>query len=193
MRIIAGKWRTRRLARPLSSATRPVPDHVRESAFNMLGSHYAMPGHLPDLRVVDLFAGGGSMGLEALSRGALSCRFVERDPKAIEALNKNIDDLGAGGQASVRRQNAWEVSMQADDHHPFDLTILDPPYDQTADSSDAGCVVMFLIRWAQAVSPGAVVLLHHQRSVVYPDRSDDLWKVIKRRSLGSNGITIFQR
>ena len=83
--------------------------------------------------------------------------------------------------------------MQADDDHPFDLTILDPPYDQTADSSDAGLVVTLLVRWAQAVSPGAVVLLHHQRSVVYPDRSDDLWKVIKRRSLGSNGITIFER
>jgi 16S rRNA (guanine966-N2)-methyltransferase len=120
MRIIAGAWRGRPIEAPPGIATRPTSDRAREALFSMLASRL---GTFEGLRVADLFAGTGALGLEALSRGAAHCTFVETDRKAIEALRRNIDKLGAGDRADVRAQSALHGVPGA-----FDLVLMDPPY-----------------------------------------------------------------
>jgi len=118
MRIIAGKWRGRTLIAPSGATTRPTGDRTREALFSMLTSRI---GSFEGLTVVDLFAGTGALGLEALSRGAARCTFVERDRPALEALRINIEKLAATGD--VRAQSAENFTGG-----PFDLALLDPPY-----------------------------------------------------------------
>ena len=122
MRIIAGKWRGRPLAAPAGGATRPTADRVREALFSMLASRI---GSFEDLRVADLFAGTGALGLEALSRGAAHCTFVERDRAALAALERNIAALGAQAMSEIR---AGAVERIAAPSAPFDLVFMDPPY-----------------------------------------------------------------
>ncbi|MGF1549568.1 MAG: 16S rRNA (guanine(966)-N(2))-methyltransferase RsmD [Sphingomonadaceae bacterium] len=122
MRIIAGQWRGRPIAAPPGSATRPTSDRAREGLFSMLASRL---GGFEGLAAADLFAGSGALGLEALSRGAASCLFVERDPAARAAIEANIARLGAGGRAQVRGQ---PVETLPPPPAPLDLVLADPPY-----------------------------------------------------------------
>jgi len=191
MRIIAGKWRARKLTRPTQDLTRPMPDRVREAVFSILGSHYATPGELPALEVADLFAGGGSIGLEALSRGAARCRFFERDPKVLQTLRKNLHALQVGPEATIWPGNAWTAPLAGNDDTPFDLILLDPPYADARDVSTSGLVPCFLARWARSAPPESMVVLHHGRNVVYPEQGEGIWRVLSRRSFGSNGVTFF--
>ena len=130
MRIIAGQWRGRPLAAPAGDATRPTADRTREALFSMLASRV---GSFDGLAVVDLFAGSGALGLEALSRGAASCLFVEQDRAALDALKANVAKLGAGG-AEVR---AGSVLSLGPARAPLDLILMDPPY-----ASGAGNVAL---------------------------------------------------
>ncbi len=122
MRIIAGQWRGRKLVAPAGDATRPTADRTRETLFSMLVSRL---GSLEDLRVADLFAGSGALGLEALSRGAASCIFVEQDAPALRALRQNIAALRAQPLCDVR---ATSVLALGPAKQPLDLILLDPPY-----------------------------------------------------------------
>jgi len=131
MRIIAGQWRGRKLAAPQGDATRPTADRVRETLFSMLVSRL---GSFEELRVADLFAGSGALGLEALSRGAAHCIFVEQAPAALRALRQNIAALQAQPQSDVR---AASVLTLAPTKQPLDLILLDPPY-----GSGAGAVAL---------------------------------------------------
>lgn len=121
MRIIAGTWRGRPLVAPKGDATRPTADRTREALFSMLASRL---GSFEELAVADLFAGSGALGLEALSRGAASCLFVEQDRAAIDALKANIARLGATG-AEVRATSALALGPAP---KPLDLILMDPPY-----------------------------------------------------------------
>lgn len=118
MRIIAGIWRGRPLIAPAGDATRPTADRTREALFSMLVSRI---GSFDGLQVADVCAGTGALGLEALSRGAAHCTFVERDRSAIEALRKNIAKLGAN--AEVRA-----IAAEGFTGGSFDLVLIDPPY-----------------------------------------------------------------
>lgn len=129
MRIIAGEWRGRPLVAPKGDATRPTADRVREALFSMLASRL---GSFEDLSVADLFAGSGALGLEALSRGAASCIFVEQDKPALDALRTNIAKLSA--KADVRAQSVMALGHAV---APLDLILMDPPYD-----SNAGAVAL---------------------------------------------------
>jgi 16S rRNA (guanine966-N2)-methyltransferase len=120
MRIIAGQWRGRPLVAPKGEATRPTADRTREALFSMLASRL---GSFEDLAVADLFAGSGALGLEALSRGAASCLFVEQDKPALDALRINIAKLGA--KADVRAQSVLALGPA---RAPLDLILMDPPY-----------------------------------------------------------------
>ena len=122
MRVIAGEWRGRRLVAPKGEATRPTADRTRETLFNMLASRI---GDFEGLSVVDLFAGSGALGLEALSRGAPSCRFVEQDKAALDAIRANISALDARTRATV---SAGSVMALGPAKVPHDLILLDPPY-----------------------------------------------------------------
>jgi len=131
MRIIAGEWRGRKLVAPEGDATRPTADRARETLFSMLVSRL---GGFEGLAVTDLFAGSGALGLEALSRGAASCVFVEQAPAAIRALRTNIASLRAQGRCDVR---AASVLALGPAKRPLDLILLDPPY-----GSGAGAVAL---------------------------------------------------
>jgi 16S rRNA (guanine(966)-N(2))-methyltransferase RsmD len=121
VRIVAGRWGGRRLASPKGPATRPTSDRVREALFSILGDR------VQDARVLDLFAGSGALGLEALSRGAAAVTFVDSAPAAIRAVEANLEALG--GAAEVRRADAVRFIRAAPgEARHYDLVLLDPPY-----------------------------------------------------------------
>ena len=125
---MAGQHRSRRLVTPPGKGVRPTSDRAREAIFASLGAAVI------DARVLDLFAGSGALGLEALSRGASSCHFVERNAEALEALRTNLETLGESEHARVERGNAITVLQRlADAGDQFELVLVDPPYDAVPD------------------------------------------------------------
>jgi 16S rRNA (guanine966-N2)-methyltransferase len=135
MRIVAGEARGRRLA-PVPSGTRPVSDRAREGLFSSLGAL------VPGARVLDLFAGTGALGIEALSRGAALATFVERSPEAIDAIRDNLQRTGMSKRATVLRRDAMRFleGASSGDHEPderYDLVLADPPYDAPPETVDA--------------------------------------------------------
>ena len=118
MRIVAGEFKGRRLRMPRGAPTRPTADRVREALFSMLGD-------VTGARVLDLYAGSGALGIEALSRGAESAVFVERDARAAAAIQANLDAIGAEGEVS--RQDV--LAFVRRDGRSYDLVFCDPPYD----------------------------------------------------------------
>jgi len=117
VRIIAGSHRSRQIAAPKGRDTRPTSDRVRENAFNLIGP-------VDDADVLDLFAGSGALGIEALSRGASTATFVEKDPYACKVINANLDSLDFRG--TVLQQDA--VRAATSDRRTYDLILCDPPY-----------------------------------------------------------------
>ncbi|HEY0626173.1 MAG TPA: 16S rRNA (guanine(966)-N(2))-methyltransferase RsmD [Allosphingosinicella sp.] len=122
MRIIAGEWRGRPLAAPEGQGTRPTSDRAREGLFSMLQSRL---GTFDGLHVADLFAGTGALGLEALSRGAAHCTFVEKERAALDVLKQNVARFGAESRTDIRAQAIEYVPPPA---RPCDMIFLDPPY-----------------------------------------------------------------
>lgn len=151
MRIIAGQWRGRLLIAPKGDTTRPTADRTREALFSMLTSRL---GSFEDLRVADFFAGSGALGLEALSRGAASCTFVEQDKPALDALRANVAALKA--QADIRAQS---VMALAPTREPFDLILIDPPY-----GTGAGQVALDRCRRLGWVADSAIVSIETARN-----------------------------
>ena len=131
-RIIAGEASGRRLAVPPGERVRPTSDRVKESVFSALG-----PGRLVGARVLDLYAGSGALGLEALSRGAAEAVLVDRDPAAARAIRTNIDTLGFGDRAVLRAAAVKSVLGSPAPPDPFDLALLDPPYDTPVEELEA--------------------------------------------------------
>jgi len=123
LRIIGGEWRGRRIRFPRGSDVRPTPDRVRETVFNWLQSQVA------GRRCLDLCAGSGALGLEALSRGAAEVVFVDADPAVAASLRETLGVLGAGDRGRVQRRDALAfLRAGATAGTPFDIVFLDPPY-----------------------------------------------------------------
>ena len=122
MRIISGEWRGRKLVAPKGDATRPTADRTRETLFSMLTSRL---GSFEGLEVADLFAGSGALGLEALSRGAANCLFVEQEREALSAIKSNIATLDARTRSRVETMSVMQLRARTE---PLDLILLDPPY-----------------------------------------------------------------
>lgn len=148
MRIIAGEWRRRQLRVAAGEATRPSADRVRETLFSMLASRL---GSFEGLRVADLFAGSGALGLEALSRGAASCLFVEQDAAAIRALRANIAALRAQDRAEVRAASVLHLGPA---QQAMDLILLDPPY-----HTGAGAVALDRLNRLGWTGPASTIVL----------------------------------
>jgi 16S rRNA (guanine966-N2)-methyltransferase len=155
VRIIAGEWRRRQLRAPPGESTRPTADRTRETLFAMLTSRL---GTFEGLAVADLFAGSGALGLEALSRGAESCLFVEHDAAAIRALRENIAAFRAQARCEVRAASVMHLGPA---RAPLDLLLLDPPYD-----SGAGVVALDRLArlgWIGEASWVALETAHHEK------------------------------
>jgi 16S rRNA (guanine966-N2)-methyltransferase len=177
MRIIAGQWRGRLLDAPKGDATRPTSDRAREGLFSMLASRL---GSFADLRVADLFAGTGALGLEALSRGAAHCTFVEKDRTALDVLKRNVARLGAGEQADIRAQ---AVEHAPPPPRPFDLILMDPPY-------GAGLALPALDRAAEWLAPGGWLSLElHGESPAIPPGLE----LETERRFGKATLLLFRR
>ncbi len=173
-RVIAGRWGGRRLRTPPGSGTRPTSDRVRESLFASLTSMF---GGLDDLRVLDLYAGSGALGLEAVSRGAASADLVESDRRAAQVAQQNVRDLGAA--ARVHRTSA--ASFVGSAAGPYDLVLLDPPYD--VPTADVAAVVAAL---ADVLADHAVVVV--ERSTRTPFTWPDGFDGFRERAHGETTV-----
>jgi 16S rRNA (guanine966-N2)-methyltransferase len=129
MRIVAGLYRGRALVAPKGHSTRPTADHARQALFNVL-EHASWARSLAGARVLDLFAGSGALGLEALSRGAASCLFIDTDRDARAAIAGNLASLGLADRAAVEGVDATRLGP-APAGPSFDLAFLDPPYNRS--------------------------------------------------------------
>ncbi len=168
MRIIAGEWRGRNIAAPAGDAVRPTLDRVREAWMSMVHTN------LPEARVLDLFAGSGALGLEALSRGAAHVDFVESDPRAFRVLQENVKSLGAGDRCTLHRADALKFLASAT---PFDVAFADPPYRK-------GIAVELATRWLE--KPFATIFgVEHESFEKLPEGGDT-------RKYGDSSITIFR-
>lgn len=152
MRIVSGKFRGRSLAAPQHAGTRPTSDRVRESVFNII-AHGIDGFALDGARVIDLFAGTGALGLEALSRGASYCLFVEQEADARALIRRNIEAFGLQGVTRIFRRDATDLGP-AGNLTGFSLAFLDPPYGKGLGESALAALVGG--RWLAA---GAVVVL----------------------------------
>ena len=169
MRVVAGELGGRRLVAPEGISTRPTTDRVREAIFNSLGSAGVLEGAL----VADLFAGSGAIGIEALSRGAEHCVFVERDRQALHALDENIDALDLSSRVKVLAADAGSVVGRLD----VDIVFADPPYDfdgwdRLLGSMSAGLVV---------AESGAEI------------EAPDGWMAIRTKKYGRTRVTFLER
>lgn len=133
MRIIAGEFRRRKiLSPPEGASTRPIPDRVKESLFGILR------GNVQGATVLDAFAGTGAIGLEAVSRGAARCVFIERDKRVAETLRRNIQTLGCEDRCEVVVGDVLGISVLARCPRPVDLIFFDPPYPMVLDATPGG-------------------------------------------------------
>ena len=151
MRIIAGQWRGRPLVAPKGDTTRPTADRTREALFSMLTSRL---GEFEGLAVADLFAGSGALGLEALSRGAASCLFVEQDRGALDALRANAAKLGLE-RPDIRASSVMALGSARE---PLDLILMDPPY-----GTGAGAVALDKLNRQGWIGPATWISIETDR------------------------------
>jgi 16S rRNA (guanine966-N2)-methyltransferase len=167
MRIISGRWRGRTLKAPAGAATRPTSDRAREAIFSMLASRL---GSFDGLDVLDVFAGTGALGIEALSRGAGSACFIDNDAAAARAIRANLAALGAAGD--VRQAPVAALGTAPRPHH---VVFLDPPYEQGL----AGPALTHL--WAQGwIAPHALISVE----TAAKDALDTDWETLVDRRFG---------
>jgi 16S rRNA (guanine966-N2)-methyltransferase len=178
MRIVSGSFRGKTLVAPKGEATRPTSDRARQAVFNIL-EHAAWSKGLRDLRVIDLFAGSGALGFEALSRGAAFCLFVETDEAARGAIRENVEAMGLFGVTRVHRRDATDLGARPGaDGPPFDLAFLDPPY-----AKGLGEAALEPLGAGGWLAPGAVVVL--ERGVGELDFSVSGFTALDARDYGA--------
>lgn len=183
MRIVAGRFKGRPLTSPQGAATRPTSDRARAAVFNML-EHSPWRRPLAGARVIDLFAGTGALGLEALSRGAALAVFVETAPAAVAALRANIAALGAPDAARVLARDA--VRLGANAEADFDLAFLDPPYRKgLVEQALTGLLVG---GW---LAPDAIVVA--EQGSDEPALTPDGFELLDNRRYGAARVTILRR
>jgi len=190
MRVIAGSNRGRSLVAPPGRTTRPITDRVKETLFNILGHHFGMPGSLPGFDVADLFAGSGSLGIEALSRGARSCLFLERDRPALQALRKNLANLGLEFRGRIAAENAWTARLPPAADTGYGLIFIDPPY---ADSRAVLRVLDLLERTATRIAPDGLVVCRQEATVRLPAEELRGLRLVDEREFGRMRVALLAR
>ena len=195
MRVISGQYKGRRLQSPRGLKTRPIADRVKAALFDWLGSRLAEPGRLPPVNVCDLFCGAGSQGIEAISRGAAFCAFVETDREALACLRRNLDQLGVIDEALIVDRSADCVTLEPPGDGLFDIIFVDPPYSMSEDvceSSIAGRVAAG-IGTHIPTTPQAMVLWRHSDSCMLPAILPGGWQTVERRTWGTMAVTMLQK
>jgi 16S rRNA (guanine966-N2)-methyltransferase len=177
VRIIAGAWRGRRIHFPDMPALRPTPDRVRETLFNWLQHSIA------DTRVLDLFAGSGALGLEALSRGAKEAVFVEQFPAAARALQEQLARFGAAAKGRILEMGAARFLRAPREPFgkPFDIAFLDPPF-----GTNALTEYIPLLDSGDWLKDGGLVYLENERAAGIPPLPGH-WELLKSKSAGEVG------
>jgi len=189
MRIIAGDKRGMKLFSPKGGDTRPIIDRVKESLFSVLVKYNVPEGKV----VADLFCGVGSLGLEALSRGASFVTFVEKDPRVVAVLEKNIEKAGFVRQSRVIAANAFKVGVPpARKGREYDVVFVDPPYANTADVSSGSPLAGVLSLIGEQVIARGLVVVRTRRSTELPGMYGALG-VVERREWGTMAVTILER
>ena len=184
MRIVTGDLRGRPIRTPEGQDTRPTSDRARQAVFNIL-EHAPWSDGVADLRVIDLFAGSGAMGLEALSRGAAACLFVESAGPALDAIGANIDTFKLGGRARVLRQDATRLAARPASEPPFDLAFLDPPYAKGL--GEAALVALKVGGW---LADGATVIF--ERGAGEPELEAPGFDVLDQRRYGAAKLVVLR-
>jgi len=181
MRVTAGAERGRKLRAPRGATTRPTGAKVREAIFNILGP-------LPPNPVLDLFAGTGALGIEALSRGASVATFVERDQRALTALHRNLRTFDLSDRARVL-DSSVAVALQrlSEQDAKFSWVFVDPPY-----ASGEVEPVLTLLSGGELLDNGAVVIVEHDRHHIPPPRVGAL-EMVDRRFYGDTGLSFYRR
>jgi len=185
LRIVSGSFRGKTLAAPPGEATRPTSDRARQAIFNIL-EHAAWSKGLRDARVIDLFAGSGALGFEALSRGAAFCLFVETDAAARGAIRENVEAMGVFGRTRVHRRDATDLGVRPGADGPaFDLAFLDPPY-----AKGLGEAALDRLAAGGWLAPGAVVVF--ERGAAEPEVSVPGYALLDARDYGAARVHFFR-
>ncbi len=195
MRVIAGQWRNRKIDWPDSGNTRPITDRVKESLFDLLGTRYGTPGELPPLRVADVFCGGGSLGLEALSRGAHCACFFDCDVSALKVLTSNFKKLGVGPQASAVRANLWRTGVRPPmGFAPLELVFLDPPFPDTTELTNSSKTGSLLRRLGagELVTEKSLIVFRHEKHLVLPRPIGKHWVLDDQRVYGRSILSLLR-
>ncbi len=177
MRIVSGSRQGHRIDAPKGVVTRPTGDRVREAAFSLIGP-------IEGAAVLDLFAGSGALGLEALSRGAARCVFVEQDRAAARVIQANLEKLGLSGAAVLARDVASALAEEREGGHRYDLVLADPPY------ADWRSHAPVLARLVPGVLAAAGLLVVETAARVEPELPLDL---VTTRRYGSARITVYAK
>ncbi len=186
MRIVAGRWRGRRLAAPKGRGIRPTSDRLRETLFNILSHRPGLPP-IVGARVADLFAGTGALGIEALSRGAREAVFVERASAARRLIAANLAALGLDARSEpAARVLALDATRLPDAEEPFDLVLLDPPY-----RCDLAAPALASLARGGWLAPAGVVVVETARDEPVPDAPAGL-DPVERREIGDARLVLYR-
>ncbi len=186
MRIVAGERRGMKLLSPKTAETRPITDRVKESLFNVLQKYGPMEGKC----VADLFCGAGSLGLEALSRGAEQVIFVERSPGVIACLQKNIEKARFAHRSEVVKADVFKASdIAVGKKCKYNIIFVDPPYADTEDVLPDSPLGKLLTRLSEYITHDGIVLIRTRRSTVLAEQYSRL-KTLDRREWGTMAVTI---
>jgi 16S rRNA (guanine966-N2)-methyltransferase len=183
MRIVSGAFKGKQLVAPEGQHTRPTSDRARQAVFNIL-EHAPWSQALQGARVIDLFAGSGALGLEALSRGAAFCLFVETDEDARGAIRDNVEALHLFGCTRIHRRDATSLGQKpAGDGAPFDLAFLDPPYAKGAGERNIGERSLAELAAGGWLKPGGLCVF--ERGADNPEVAAPGFEILDERRYGA--------
>lgn len=191
MRVVAGKYRGLRLDAPPGKATRPITDRVKEALFSILVHRIGHDGILPDLCVLDLFAGSGSLGIECFSRGAADCLFIERSRPGLRALSSNLRKLRDPGAYAVASGNVWSMRIPtATKPEGYDLIFLDPPY---RDAHNTTRVLDLLERLTPRLAETGLIVYRHEAGAELHNEHLRTLEIVDDRTWGRMRVVLLAK
>ena len=189
MRIIAGSKRGMKLLSPKSEVSRPILDRVKESLFSVLYKYDL----IEDGCIADLFSGVGSLGLEAISRGAAFVAFVEKDPKVIAVLKKNIEKAGFSDKSKIIKTDAFKIGAPVEFSQPkYSVVFVDPPYSLTSDVGDRSLLSGLMVLLAEQLTDDGIVVVRTHKRIKLLVRYGR-FEIIDKRLWGTMAITILRQ